>query len=255
MIRRIISFLVPEKLKPGLREIYISLHIRNRAVYPPILTFHRIKPALDGYKWTITIDSFEKRMDYLFRNGYRFIFSDEYRKTNEKSVILMFDDGWADNWEYLFPLLKKYRIKVTINLICMRSLVEDSNHAYISLPQIKEMMDSGLVHFESHSMTHAHLKECTKDELAYEIGESKRMMKDVLGIDSEMFVCPYEEASEDVIEEIGRHYRWGTCWFKNHDPRYTIRRLYVYDDTNDEDMSLILYRYYLKQFLNQEKNL
>ena len=255
MIRKILSFLIPEKLKPRCREVYTSWHLRKHAVCPPLLTFHRIKPEPDGYDYTVTIGSFEKQMDYLTRNGYRFLFSDEYRKMNEKAVILMFDDGWADNWEYLFPLLKKYRIKATINLICMRSLVEDHDPAHISLPQNKEMMESGLVHFESHSMTHAHLRECTKDELAYEIGESKRMMKDVLDIDSGMFICPYEEANEDVIKEISRHYRWGTCFFRNNDPRCTIRREYVFDDTDDAGLSLTLYRYYLRQFRNQEKNL
>ena len=39
----------------------------------------------------------------------------------EKSVVVIFDDGWLDNYLYAFPVLKKYDINAAIFVITDRT--------------------------------------------------------------------------------------------------------------------------------------
>ena len=85
-------------------------------------------------------------------------------------ICLTFDDGFVDNWVFLFPLLQEYGIKATIfvspEFVDPREIVrpqfntagtlEDSsaNLGFLSWDEMKLMERSGLVDIESHSMSH-----------------------------------------------------------------------------------------------------
>ena len=79
----------------------------------------------------------------------------------EKPVIITFDDGYADNYENAYPILKKYGFKATIFLIYDFT---NTYPNYLTWDQIAEMKESGLIRFESHTMTHANLAELTSIE-------------------------------------------------------------------------------------------
>ncbi len=91
-------------------------------------------------------------------------------KTPPNSVALSFDDGYVDNWVYLFPLLKKYNIKATIfvnpEFVDKREIVrnqyetelsiekQDNALGFLSWDEMIKMENSGLVDIQSHSMSH-----------------------------------------------------------------------------------------------------
>ena len=168
----------------------------------PVLNYHQVEPK-DGNPLTLWPEQFEAQMEYLAAEGYTTITIDEMMDAlengtslPEKSVIITFDDGYADNYEYVYPILKKYGFKATIFLIYDFT---NTYPNYLTWEQIAEMKDSGLIHFESHTMTHANLAELTSvDELRHEIADSHDLLSEKLGYDMHYIAYPGGRVNEEI---------------------------------------------------------
>ena len=108
----------------GLIHLYRSIR-PGRAV---ILMYHRILPGDEAARvfsdTSIIVheDSFAAQMKFLSEH-YRVIPLDDLaariasnRSLPDRAVAVTFDDGWADNYQYAFPILKAYGIPATIFL-------------------------------------------------------------------------------------------------------------------------------------------
>ena len=126
------------------------------------------------------LSSFEEKISYMKHVGYNFVFwSDLYAymsgtgKIKLPAVMLTFDDGYLDNWIYVWPILKKYGAKATIFVnpdFVDPSTIARPNIENVWAGQIKEnqlflpgflnceemrlMQKSGLVDIQSHALTH-----------------------------------------------------------------------------------------------------
>lgn len=112
----------------------------------------------------ISPDLFESDLKYFQENGYTtvtvndlidYVYSD--KALPDKCVMLTFDDGYYNNYKYVFPLLKKYNAKAVISPVAKFSEdftatgEENANYGHLLKKNIKEMYDSGLVEFQNHS--------------------------------------------------------------------------------------------------------
>ena len=73
------------------------------------------------------------------------------------NLSLSFDDSRKDFYTNVFPLLKRYNIPATLNVITARILkteLGDDSLTYMTIPEVKECADSGLVEIASHSANH-----------------------------------------------------------------------------------------------------
>lgn len=100
----------------------------------PIFTFHRIvsdklkNEKFKNNEWAHSIDMFDSQMKYLYDNGYSTIDLDEfycwYQKKCDfpkKTVVITFDDGNADDYYLVIPILKKYDFKATTFIVGSRT--------------------------------------------------------------------------------------------------------------------------------------
>ena len=87
-----------------------------------VLMFHRVLPKSlindqDAYYLRGTLVStefFESEIKKYISEGYVFkTLSESIDEPSDKTIVLTFDDGYEDNFKYVFPLLNKYKIKGT----------------------------------------------------------------------------------------------------------------------------------------------
>ena len=84
-----------------------------------ILAYHKVSPDPHPFFEPVHPDVFEKQIEFLGRY-YRVMPLLELVERSGKgdvpagAVAITFDDGYRDNYEYAFPILKKYRVGATI---------------------------------------------------------------------------------------------------------------------------------------------
>lgn len=146
----------------------------------PILMYHSISV---GNSLRIPEVQFAHQMQWLQKNGYYTLTPSEaievfktHKKPADKIVWITFDDGYKDNYKSAFPALKKYHKKATINYI--------TNHFghknKLTMPQMDEMRQSGLVTIESHTVHHKELNQMANAQQTSEFVNSKKWLNDKL---------------------------------------------------------------------------
>lgn len=148
-----------------------------------VLMFHSVGCEKENWyrNWlSVSLNHFETFCKFLVKENYETILLEEwYRNSSnkkngrEKKVVLTFDDGYLDNWVYVYPILKKYNLKGTIfvnpefiedsqvvrsNLIDVwEGKIEKSQLAplgFVNWSELNEMDSSGVLDVQSHSMSH-----------------------------------------------------------------------------------------------------
>jgi hypothetical protein len=145
----------------------------------PVFMYHSVGIVNKSWHWSeLTIDYrvFERQLQFLKKRNYNTIhLNDLYdhlyhaKAIPEKSVILTFDDGYADNYIFLYPLLKKYGFKGTIfvnpefvdpRAECRKMLfdtgfiMESDFSGFLSWAEMLEMEKDGTIDIQSHALTH-----------------------------------------------------------------------------------------------------
>jgi len=84
-----------------------------------ILSYHKVSPDAHPFFAPIHPAVFEQQMQFL-KSCYRVMSLEELVDRTicgdipTRSVAITFDDGYRDNYEYAFPILKKYQLPATI---------------------------------------------------------------------------------------------------------------------------------------------
>lgn len=79
------------------------------------LLYHRVNRIEDPfYNLVVTPEHFEEQMEYLKEHYNIFRFEEDWTRGSDNSVVVTFDDGYADNCIYALPILEKKQIPATI---------------------------------------------------------------------------------------------------------------------------------------------
>jgi len=129
----------------------------------PILLYHRFGPHVaDGM--TVTTSAFESHLQYLKDHGYTVIplrhLVDHYLGKTPflpaRSVVITVDDGHKSVYTEMLSLLKKYHTPVTLFLY--PSAISNASYA-MTWNQLREIKETGLFDFQSHTFWHPNFKE------------------------------------------------------------------------------------------------
>ncbi len=148
---------------------------------------------------------FEDHLATLNAMGYEYIFADEFTHTDTPGIMLTFDDGYEDNYTEMFPILKKYNAKATIFMIT--SAID--RPGYLTSAQIKEMADSGLVRFASHTHDHYSLTSLSESSIRYQFEHSKQILTALTGYEMNAVCYPGGSVTYDIARIAEDYFCFG----------------------------------------------
>lgn len=176
-----------------------------------ILCYHNVNDQEKKYT-TVSISNFKAQMEFLSQRGYRTIALSDVIATNRsnggnsKTIAITFDDGWRDNYDYAFPILKQYGFKATIFLIADRI----GEAGYLTVEQIDEMRRYG-IEFGSHSLSHPDLTAISDEQKWNEIINSRTKLQTELHINIDFFCYPFGIHNSQSVELVRRAGYLGAC--------------------------------------------
>jgi glycosyltransferase involved in cell wall biosynthesis/peptidoglycan/xylan/chitin deacetylase (PgdA/CDA1 family) len=174
------------------------------------LIYHSVLPDTTAFPNALTPAEFERQI-VVIKKKYNPVHLDEsgaiVRFAPDRiNVLITFDDGFVNNYEYVFPILVKHGLKATFFLIvdCVERgatpvIAERYSRATpgagteyrtVSLSQIQEMMTAGMT-FGSHTLTHTDLTQTEWAEgISIARGSAKKLGA-LLGRDVKLFAFPW----------------------------------------------------------------
>lgn len=198
----------------------------------PILMYHGVLDKPYGAtSLFVSVKEFKNHMQYLFDFGYTPIFLSEIENTKdiEKPIIITFDDGYKDVYDYAFPILKKYNFKANFYLISHWV----GGESYINWDMAKEMDESKLIEIGSHTKTHVYLGKQNIEKIEEELKESKELIENKLNKKINTIAYPYGSYNNDVINIAKKYYDYALSTNEGNENsenlnKYKLKRHYIY---------------------------
>ena len=202
----------------------------------PVLMYHHVSSS--GGPLSISPENFESQIEWLARNGYVTLTTDEFARflhgspMPRKSVLLTFDDGYLDNYVHAHPILLHYGLNAVMFLVTGRvhdgpfraieaqrleaprshqaceRLVHDgrADEVTVRWSEVELMRAAGT--FEFHSHTHSHLRWdqlCAnpahkRQNIRLDIEKSKAILTTRLGSGSRHLCWPEGYFDADYID-------------------------------------------------------
>lgn len=150
-----------------------------------ILMYHSVGATPAGQEagaqlYNVSEDNFRNQIECIARGA--------------KEAALTFDDGLLNNYRFVFPVLKEFKLRAYFFIIVTRV----GTRGYMSWSEIKELKNGGM-RIGSHGMSHRILTELNDLDLEYELRESKKILEENLGCVIEYFSIPRGFYDQKVI--------------------------------------------------------
>lgn len=129
----------------------------------PVLLYHHISEEVTN-DMIVSPGRFEEHMKALADEGYTSVTLDEVisyieegKDLPEKAVLITFDDGYMSNYEYAYPILKKYGLNAVIFAVGEtygKDVYPDTDvkiYPHFGDNEREEMEKSGVIEIQSHS--------------------------------------------------------------------------------------------------------
>jgi peptidoglycan/xylan/chitin deacetylase (PgdA/CDA1 family) len=210
-----------------------------------------LPPGADVYRrdLTVTPPRFAEHLAYLKAEGYTAITLDDLlyalaqgRPLPPRPVILTFDDGYLDNYEHAFPLLRDAGFMATFFVIT--DFVTDARAGYMTWPQIEEMAAAGM-HFGAHSRNHPNLAGQSIDYLVWQALGAKEALEEHLGQHPRWIAYPSGKYDAQTIAVFRSAGYWGGLTTSQGNVHtleniFELRRIRVRGSHTAADLDLLL---------------
>jgi peptidoglycan/xylan/chitin deacetylase (PgdA/CDA1 family) len=223
--------------------------LRDRYVVP-ILMYHHVG-APTGSKWrlnTVSAKSFDYQMNFMKRHGFQVISFDDLvegikagRQFSRNTVVIEFDDGYEDNYNNAFPILKKYGFPAMVFLVSDKI---GTAPGFLTWDEVREMEKYKFL-AGAHTRHHLYLPKASLSEAQDEIAGSKKVIEDHLGHSIDYFAYPTGGFTEDVkrmVKDAG--YKAAVTTNRGKDrfnaDLYALKRIHM-STTDDRYSGLVLW--------------
>jgi len=164
----------------------------------PILVYHSVArhhASQTGEQRELDVDTgvFREQMNYLANNNHPVVaFSDlideleGHRELPAVAVVITFDDGWQDQYEFAFPILQQRHFTATF-FIYTNAI--GNGPGFMTWDELRQLQQAGMT-IAAHSRTHPIM---TKPgvSLTNEIDSSRADIARNLGVAPDLFAYPY----------------------------------------------------------------
>lgn len=184
-----------------------GLEMTTEDVGIPVLYYHSVLPDSEvttRNEVTISPENLKTQLQLVKDLGYTTLTMSELndyiinnKEIPKKSILITFDDGYADNYVHAFPILKELDMKATIFVI---SSGIDGGY-YMSSDQLKDMVNYG-IDIESHTVNHVHLDTLSYEEQLKELKDSKATIEKVTNKEVLSIAFPFGDYNEDTLKAV-----------------------------------------------------
>jgi peptidoglycan/xylan/chitin deacetylase (PgdA/CDA1 family) len=221
---------------------------------PTILTYHHIeKPPVGGKHSGLFVspEAFERQLEYLRRSGTRVITLDALAEHlangtggSGREAAITFDDGYANNYERAWPLLRRFGFPATFFIATgWIGGKHPGGAAMMGASQIRELACEGM-EIGSHTVTHPWLGRIDGEAARRELAESKATLESITGRPVRWLCYPSGSFSPEV-QAMARELGYAGACSVIRDNRmhagqlFHLPRVMVMPDT-----SMLRFRYY-----------
>ena len=233
---------------------YFFLYVDKKKYEVPVVMYHRVinNSENEGIYGTYIYENiFRQHMQYLKDNNFDVITFEDLNKIgwrnrfqrNKKYIMITFDDGYVDNYNLAFPILKEFGFKATIFLMGESTYNEwdvnaggEKKFELMDKFMIKEMQDYG-IEFGAHTFNHPKLNKLSEEEIRHQIVDVKKPLEEKIEKEIITFAYPYgilNDYAKKMAREAGYTFTVSTdsgsvCLS---DDLYQIRRIAIFPNTN-----------------------
>jgi peptidoglycan/xylan/chitin deacetylase (PgdA/CDA1 family) len=197
----------------------------------PVLAYHSVSTVTE--RCAIDCGAFDEQMEWLADHGWTGVSAQRSARQPlaKRTVVLTFDDGYADFAETVTPILVRFGFTATVFVI--PGLIDGEkrylSHGLMTWDAIRDVSAQGM-EIGSHTCSHYLLVDAGT-EAAKEIAESKRRIEEKLGERVSSFAYPkgyYVDGAKQLVA-AARYERAYTLYGRRRDPSdlMTLRRIGV----------------------------
>ena len=194
-----------------------KLHNLTHPLLGRILMLHRVvehRSEDKNRELEITPDFLKQTIETYRQQGHRFVSIDEaydiinHGRTDHPFVCLTFDDGYQDNYDIAYPILKQenvpFAIYVTTGFIDNRIPMwwYKSNNLGINTESLKTLDADPLCTIGAHTISHPKLDTLSLEEQRAEIMQSKQELEAILGHPIRHFSYPHGAYNADTLKIV-----------------------------------------------------
>ncbi|MFH1800517.1 MAG: polysaccharide deacetylase family protein [Candidatus Omnitrophota bacterium] len=201
----------------------------------PILAYHSLDPDRFPNKLAISPGLFKQQMLWIKQDRYQVIGLEACAKEGwkenlrERKTAITFDDGYRDNYQQAFPILKELGFSATFFVTA-----EDvGKEGFMTWDMLREMAMVPGIEIGSHTLEHKPLPGMSEKEARASLVASKKILEERLGRPIRAISYPCGSFDKRIIEMVrSAGYAYGCTASHVHDRKfvgnpYLLRRIKV----------------------------
>jgi peptidoglycan/xylan/chitin deacetylase (PgdA/CDA1 family) len=167
-----------------------------------ILLYHNISRTFSPYGSIVFPDNFKKHIKFIKNKGIKFLHPDEFFNS-DSGILLTFDDGFMDLYEFAFPILEEEAVPAIIFVVSGFAgkknewdVTLGKSFTHLSWEKIREMHRYGVT-IGSHSHLHPDYSRSTADLIIKDMDTSFKIISEKIGERVKYLSYPFGRIKKD----------------------------------------------------------